>query len=283
MSRDNFHSRQVVLDASLRLQLVRARYCDEWAAGQGTADVHVFGTDVASLRGWIQAQLESCGELIAVTTTRGQTLEAFVPAHRYNRSLVERGVRMTSFFDASGASNQLRHFIIAADDMPYYLACGSMQVKVLDGERVMVEGPLVEDRRSLMLMRGTEALNAARQYLKAVRDTAVRACEFRDRTGDLTARQHVIAQQLEDGLTDDEIADRLGLSVRTVRYEVARLMEAFEVGTRFAAGVRYARMKALLDDGLQEPATDSRPRPTPGDAEPRPDPPPGSGESQRRG
>ncbi|WP_233712362.1 helix-turn-helix transcriptional regulator [Kribbella turkmenica] len=208
----------------------------------------MFGTDMESLRDWIQAQLRTCEELIAVTTTRGQTLEAFLAAHRYNQSLVERGVRMTSFFDAGGGCSQLRNFIISADDMPYYLACGFMQVKVLDGDRVMVEGPLVERRRSLMLMRGTEALTAARQYLKAFRDTAVRACEFRDRTGDLTARQHVIAQQLEENLTDDEIAERLGLSVRTVRYEVARLMEALDVGTRFAAGVRYARATALLED-----------------------------------
>jgi DNA-binding CsgD family transcriptional regulator len=154
---------------------------------------------------------------------------------------------MTSYFDPSGGADQVTDFIIAADDMPYYLACGALQVKLLDGERVVVEGPIVDGRRSLMLLRGAEVVNATRQYLKAVRDTAVHACEFRDHTVELTARQHVIAQQLEAGDTDDEIASRLGVSVRTVRYEVARLLEVLDVGTRFAAGVRYARVKALRD------------------------------------
>lgn len=243
-------SRQVVLDASLRLQVVRARHCDEWLAGRGTAEVRVFGTDDEALRDWLQALCWSSEELIAVTSTRCQTLEGFAASHRFNQSLVERGVRMTSYFDPSGGADQVTDFIIAADDMPYYLACGALQVKLLDGERVVVEGPVVGGRRSLMLLRGIEVVNATRQYLKAVRDTAVHACEFRDRTIELTARQHVIAQQLEAGHTDEEIAARLGLSVRTVRYEVARLMEVLDVGTRFAAGVRYARVKASSDRSL---------------------------------
>lgn len=247
MGDGTFHSRQVVLDASLRLQLLRARYCDEWLAGRGAAEVHFFGSDVTTLRDWMQDKLASCDELIAVTTIRGQTLEGFVPAHRFNQQLVERGVRMTSYFDPSDSADPLRDFIIAADDMPYYFACGVLQVKVLDGNRVVIEGPRVDGQRSVMLVRGEEVVNATRRYLKAVRDTAVRACEFRDHTVDLTARQHVIARQLEEGLTDDEIAARLRVSVRTVRYEVARLLEVLEVSTRFAAGVRYARVKALTD------------------------------------
>jgi DNA-binding CsgD family transcriptional regulator len=249
MGHESVHvpSRQVVLDASLRLQVVRARYCDEWLAGRGAAEVRVFGTDGPGLRDWLQEQCWNSEELIAVTSTRCQTLEGFVLSHRFNQLLVERGVRMTSYFDPSGGADQVTDFIIAADDMPYYLACGALQVKLMDGERVVVEGPVVDGRRSIMLLRGTEVVNATRQYLKAVRETAVHACEFRDRTVGLTARQHVIAQQLEDGDTDDEIAARLGVSVRTVRYEVARLMEVLDVGTRFAAGVRYARVKALRD------------------------------------
>jgi DNA-binding CsgD family transcriptional regulator len=247
MDREIFHSRQVVLDASLRLQVIRARYCDEWLAGRGEAEVHFFGSNVTTLRDWMQDKLSRCEELTAVTTMRGQTLEGFVPAHRYNQQLVRRGVRMTSYFDPSDSVDQVREFIIAADDMPYYFSCAVLQVKALDGNRVIIEGPRVDDRRSVMLVRGDEVMNATRRYLKTVKDTAVRACEFRDRTVDLTTRQHVIARQLEEGLTDDEIAAQLGVSVRTVRYEVARLLEVLEVGTRFAAGVRYARVQSLIN------------------------------------
>jgi DNA-binding CsgD family transcriptional regulator len=247
MSRDVFQapSRQVVLDASLRLQVVRARHCDEWFAGRGAAEVFVFGTDEGALRDWLRDQCTNSEELIAVTSTRCQTLETFAASHRYNQLLIERGVRMTSYFDPSGGPDEVTEFIIGAEDMPYHITCGAMQIKLLDGERVVVEGPVVDGRRSLMLLRGLEAVNATRQYLRAVRESAVRASELRDRTVELTCRQQVVAQQLEDGHTDEDIAERLGLSVRTVRYEVARLMEVLEVTTRFAAGVRYARLKAL--------------------------------------
>jgi len=249
MGRDISHaaSRQVVLDASLRLQIVRARACDEWFAGYGTAEVEVFGDDGGAMRHWLQDQCGRSEELVAVTSTRCQTLEGFQHGHAFNRLLVDRGVRMTSYFDTSGGADQVTDFIIAADEMPYYLACGAMQVKVLDRERVIVEGPVVDGRRSLMVIRCSEAVNASSQYLRVVRDFAVRASDFGERMGELTARQRVIAEQLEDGHTDEEIAEQLRLSVRTVRYEVARLLEVFQVATRFAAGVRYARLKALDD------------------------------------
>jgi DNA-binding CsgD family transcriptional regulator len=240
-------NRQVVLDASLRLQVVRARSCDEWFAGHGTAEVEVFGDDLDALRDWLQDQCRRSEELVAVTSTRCQTLQGFRQSHEFNQKLIDGGQRMTSYFDISGGADQVTDFIIGAEDMPYHLADGALQVKLLDRERVVVEGPVVDGRRSLMVLRCPEAVNATGQYLRAVRETAVRASEFRRRLGELTARQRVVAKQLEEGCTDEEIAEQLGVSVRTVRYEVARLLEILDVTTRFAAGVRYARMQAVED------------------------------------
>ena len=240
-------NRQVVLDASLRLQVVRARSCDEWFAGHGTAEVEVFGDDSDALRDWLQDQCRRSEELVAVTSTRCQTLQGFRQSHAFNQKLIDGGQRMTSYFDISGGADQVTDFIIGAEDMPYHLADGALQVKLLDRERVIVEGPVVDGRRSLMVLRCLEAVNATGQYLRAVRETAVRASEFRERIGELTARQRVVAKQLEEGCTDEEIAEQLGVSVRTVRYEVARLLEVLDVTTRFAAGVRYARMQAVED------------------------------------
>ncbi len=241
----SFPGRQAVMDASLRLQVVRAARCDDWAGGRSLrAEVHFFGSDPQGLREWLHDECTGAGELVAVTSTRHQTVETFAPSHRLNCELVRRGVMMTSFFDPSGGSGAVTDFIVGAAEMPYYVACGPIQMKLFDGERVLVEGPVTDDgQRSLMLMNGPEAVNAARQYLKAVRQSAIRAGDLRDRKVDLTSRQHLIADQLSEGCTDDQIAERLDISVRTVRYEVSRLLEVLEVKTRFAAGVRYARMK----------------------------------------
>lgn len=60
--------------------------------------------------------------------------------------------------------------------------------------------------------------------------------------GDLTPRQHAVARLLSAGHKDEEISACLGVSVRTVRQEVAMLLEQLGASTRFAAGTRYARI-----------------------------------------
>lgn len=50
-----------------------------------------------------------------------------------------------------------------------------------------------------------------------------------------------VAALLSQGLTDEAIARRLGLSVRTVRARIARIMAELGARTRFQAGVLAAR------------------------------------------
>jgi len=242
---DSALRRQDVHDAALRLQLVRARLCDEWAArGQCDAEVLVFA-DPADLKSWLRDLCAGAGELAAVTSLRQQTVEGFMPAHRVNEGLVARGVMMTSLFDPSVSSPAMLNLLIAARSMPYYFAYGPYQIKVVDRSRVVVEGPRVATGHALMVMSGTEAVAAANQYIRAVRSTAVRAGELRSGPVELSPRQHVIASLLRDGCTDEDVAGQLGVSVRTVRYDVARLLDALGVRTRFAAGVSYAALNAV--------------------------------------
>lgn len=58
----------------------------------------------------------------------------------------------------------------------------------------------------------------------------------------LSSRQREIGELLSRGHTDELVARRLGVSVRTVRAEVATLRDALGAVSRFQAGVRYAAM-----------------------------------------
>jgi DNA-binding NarL/FixJ family response regulator len=58
----------------------------------------------------------------------------------------------------------------------------------------------------------------------------------------LSTRQREIGELLSCGHTDESVARRLGVSVRTVRAEVAALRDALGAVSRFQAGVRYASM-----------------------------------------
>jgi len=54
-----------------------------------------------------------------------------------------------------------------------------------------------------------------------------------------------VLRLLADGLTDETVARRLGVSLRTVRRLMARLMRQLDTNSRFAAGVRVAELRLL--------------------------------------
>ncbi len=65
-------------------------------------------------------------------------------------------------------------------------------------------------------------------------------------TGGVTARQHAIAGLLVEGLTDTEIADRLGMNVRTARVHIAKLAAVLGSGSRAQLGYLIGR-SGILD------------------------------------
>lgn len=57
-----------------------------------------------------------------------------------------------------------------------------------------------------------------------------------------SARARRVIELLAEGLTDEAVARRLGVSVRTVRTDTAHTMARFEASSRFQAGVRAAQL-----------------------------------------
>ncbi|WP_055566527.1 helix-turn-helix transcriptional regulator [Streptomyces atriruber] len=62
----------------------------------------------------------------------------------------------------------------------------------------------------------------------------------------ITTRQHAIAGLLVEGLTDAEIADRLGMNVRTARVHIAKLAATLGSGSRAQLGYLIGR-SGILD------------------------------------
>jgi DNA-binding CsgD family transcriptional regulator/sugar-specific transcriptional regulator TrmB len=82
--------------------------------------------------------------------------------------------------------------------------------------------------------------------------------DARDAMG-LTRQEHAIVRLLAEGHTDDVVARRLGVSVRTCRRLTADLMVRLDARSRFQAGVRAARAGWLMgeDAVLDAPEVDS--------------------------
>lgn len=59
---------------------------------------------------------------------------------------------------------------------------------------------------------------------------------------DFSVRQRQVVRYLSDGATDAEIAERIGVTERTVRTEVAAVRDLLGVRTRFQMGAAYAHL-----------------------------------------
>ncbi|MEU1285233.1 LuxR C-terminal-related transcriptional regulator [Kitasatospora sp. NPDC005856] len=74
-------------------------------------------------------------------------------------------------------------------------------------------------------------------------ETAVPIADDRDGVAPLTLTtgERELLRLLSTGLTDDAAAKRLGISVRTVRRQMAALMERLDAASRFEAGLKTAQ------------------------------------------
>ncbi|MGW2374540.1 response regulator transcription factor [Kitasatospora sp. NPDC001683] len=69
------------------------------------------------------------------------------------------------------------------------------------------------------------------------------------RTGGLSAQEARAIRLLADGLTDEAVAKRLGVSHRTARRLATELMERLGARSRFEAGVRAVQQGWLPHSG----------------------------------
>lgn len=236
------HVQVEVGDASLPLLLLRRQAIERWQrTGRPEGeDYRVLTLRPAEVREAVLGMCERARRLQSVTTwVHGA--EMVIASNAQNRSLVARtGLDMTSYWDAGTLTPESIR-LLADSGLNYHVGYGPNQMKLFDDREVLVPGLEVGDDRHLLILRGVPAVRSAMGYLAAVRRSSVPAAALTD-PGEvgLTPRQHDVARLLADGLRDADAAASLGVSVRTFRTEVARLLDRLGCETRFAAGVRYS-------------------------------------------
>ncbi|QBR92235.1 helix-turn-helix domain-containing protein [Nocardioides euryhalodurans] len=232
-----------VSDAALPLMMLRQQACDRWQR-TGQAETDSFRMVVTPRAQAPQLVLDRCYRARQLTTvTRWvESLEALIASDRHNRTLVhQRSLPMTSYFDAGAVTPEMIRVLGSSEGMPYHVGYGPMQMKLYDLDEVLVAGPDNCAQVGLLWLRGAPAIRAATGYLDAVRRTSVAASALVAPEGvSLTPRQHAVARLLTSGLRDTDAAERLGVSLRTFRTEVARILDELGCETRFAAGARYS-------------------------------------------
>jgi len=146
---------------------------------------------------------------------------------------------MVSVFDYYGLDTDARLLLANEPVGDYLFGRAPVQMKIVDRRFVILDGPVVDGSVSLMTIHSGACLDAAWRYWDAIVASAipVEDAGISD-LGLLTKRQRQVVALLASDLGDDAVAASLGVSVRTVRSEVAAILAALGVKSRFAAGVR---------------------------------------------
>ncbi len=203
--------------------------------------VEVVAVGIANMRREIPKLLDHAHDLLSVgLQASGESLYA---NHRATVAARENGLRMVSLFDYDTAADTARTMLATLRGAPYHFCRGTLQMKILDRRVVLLEGPVIGGERSLIAVTDPQVLAAALRYWATVRPTAVNAADTLRPVGsrELSARQREIAGLMTADLTDEAIARLLGVSVRTVRSEIAAIMRTLHVRTRFSAGLRLGQ------------------------------------------
>ncbi|MCX4409536.1 helix-turn-helix transcriptional regulator [Streptomyces sp. NBC_01764] len=185
--------------------------------------------------------------------------EAMEEALERDRSMLNRGIRLRTLYHHTARFNGPSQAYVSAAS-----ALGAQYRTVYD-----LFGRLIVFDHELAFIQAQNNEFGAVVIREA--STVAYLCEIFERTWDLAkpfadavddgleevSREihQTIIQLLAAGLKDETIARRLGMSLRTARRHIANIMQEFDAGSRFQAGV-IAAERGLLDVGVNDPDED---------------------------
>jgi DNA-binding CsgD family transcriptional regulator len=155
-------------------------------------------------------------------------------------------VRCRSIYDAAAMDNPVARGIVqacaAAGEQARLLPRVPMKMKLADQTTAML--PLTPSgTAAALVIRAPVILAALREYFEMLWDraTPLRPQRPLAAVGRLTPAQQAVLELMAQGLHDDAIARRAGMSTTTVRRHIAAIMTRLNVSSRFAAGAAAQR------------------------------------------
>lgn len=226
---------QRVFDAMTRLQIERSRVADAVAHHRRVA-ARVFGRGTREIN---ENMARAAGTWRTLESVRHSgTVQQLAMSLPNNAYFVEAGLHMVSVWNYSGVDPDARLMLSGEDPAVYFFGFAPLQMKITNGTSVLLDGPTIQGERTVMEVRDTACLSAARSYWDAVMATTY-PCEAETAAlDDLSPRQRRIVTLMLTSSSDDQIARKLGVSVRTVRADIAAVLDLLDAPTRFVAGLR---------------------------------------------
>ncbi|HEU4811176.1 MAG TPA: helix-turn-helix transcriptional regulator [Nocardioides sp.] len=228
-------TRQAVLDAAALLQLRRRDAAAMLSRGEDPGG-EIVARGYEGTNRWMFEAAQGWRELLSVRPAA--TVAQLRVSLPNNRLMLDRGLKMVSVFDYDRLDHEARLLLTGEDDERYLFGFATVQMKIVDRSQVLLQGPFEDDEPTIMALRGSACLEAAWRYWHAVAASSFPAVSEARELEALTPRQRQIVAMLATDARDEVIAATLGVSVRTVRSDIAALMSSLGVRSRFSAGLR---------------------------------------------
>lgn len=218
-----------------RLHIERSRVANSLERNQRVA-ARIFGRGPQAINRTMARDAESWRTLRSVR--HSGTVRQLMTSLPNNAYLVESGLRMTSVWNYSGLEPEARLMLSGEDPSVYFFGFAPLQMKIIDGTRALLDGPCLRGDPTVIEVHDDACLKAARVYWDAVVGTMY-PCEAETAAlVDLSLRQRRIVTLMLTSSSDAQIAQKIGVSVRTVRADIAAVLDLLDAPTRFVAGLR---------------------------------------------
>lgn len=167
------------------------------------------------------------------------------------QGLALRGLYLTSVGNSPAARAHLQSVVRRGAEVRTVPVLPA-RMDIFDGSTALLPADAVDFRRGALLLRGGSVLGALQHLFELMWATAVPldgpAAERTPAEGaelDVSSTERAVLVLLSQGMTDEAVARKLGVSLRTVRRITAGLMKRLGTQSRFAAGVRVAELGLL--------------------------------------
>lgn len=202
---------------------------------------HVIGLHAIRDRLAILAKGAEC-EVMTLAPGRAQPADALAASRAPNMDLFERGVRTRAVYMDSARNDQptLDHLIWLESQGERVRTAPTLPIRmiIIDRRLAVLPADTGDDRSAAVVVRGEGTVAALCALFENIWESATPLDAVSPGASRGMPRQEAeVLRLLAQGLTDETIAKRLGVSSRTARRIAADLMQRLDARSRFEAGV----------------------------------------------
>jgi DNA-binding CsgD family transcriptional regulator len=251
---------QEITSGKLAISKIVAEYVDSVQNKRRVDVEELSGIDMVRVR--LEELAHDCtSEIMEFTTGGGQSAESRQASRPIDQALLERGVRMRCVYLESVVNHPQT---VSYLDWMTGLGCRvrvvpslPLRMVIFDRQAAVVPSNPEDTAVGALLLRGTGLVSALCALFEHIWEEAppFGATRRRDEDTGLTSQARAVLSLLAQGHTDEVVARKMGISVRTARRITAELMTQLGARSRFQAGVIAGERGWLQGsaDGSSEP------------------------------